>query len=140
MDILIWKPSFKCISLIFKSDKGGLQPCRTFQLPLSFSVLLGLCAKTEQNKPPKTPDPVFCLLQPKTFPHPQFVEPPAASSVSSHPMLMPFLIPKPIPRSKLLLLSWQLTGKQGCRKAAQGIFYSLQRAIFDLLSQKSAGI
>lgn len=52
-------------------------------------------------------------------------------------MLMPFLIPKPIPRSKLLLLSWQLTGKQRSRKAARGIFCSLQWAIFGLLSQRT---
>lgn len=129
MGILNWKPSFNCVSLIFKSEKGGLQPCRTFQLPLSISVLLGLCAKTEQNKPHKIPDPVFCLLQSKTSLYPEFVQPPAASSagpVRSHPMLMSFLIPKPIPRSKLLLLSWQLPGTQRGRKAARGIFYSLQ--------------
>lgn len=36
-----------------------------------------------------------------------------------------------------LLLSWQLPGQHKSRKAAQGIFHSLQWAIFDLLSQKT---
>lgn len=127
MAIFTWKSSFNCISLISKSEKVGLQPCRTFQLSLSFPVF-AVCkmfvrdSKAEQNKPHEIPDSVFCLLQCKTFPHPEFVQPPAAALQGrSHPTLMPFLIPKPTPRSKLLLL------KHKSRKAARGISYSSEQ-------------
>lgn len=72
MAIFTWKLSFNCISLIFKSEKVGLQPCRTFQLSLSFPVF-AVCkmfvrdSKAEQNKPHEIPDSVFGLFQCKNF-------------------------------------------------------------------------
>lgn len=119
MAIFTWKLSFNCISLIFKSEKVGLQPCRTFQLSLSFPVF-AVCkmfvrdSKAEQNKPHEIPDSVFGLFQSKTFPHPKFVQPPAAALQGrSHPTLMPFLIPAP------LLAAARTTQKQ---KGSSGYF------------------
>lgn len=96
MGIFIWKQSFNCISLIFKSERwtAAMQ-----NIPAAFEFFCAagsVCKtfvrewKTEQNKTHNIPDPVFCLLQYKTFPHPEFVQPPADSSarpVRSHPIL-----------------------------------------------------
>lgn len=96
MGIFIWKQSFNCISLIFKSERwtAAMQ-----NIPAAFEFFCAagsVCKtfvrewKTEQNRTHNIPDPVFCLLQYKTFPHPEFVQPPADSSarpVRSHPIL-----------------------------------------------------